>query len=256
MSGVARVEVPMIGRLASLRGRISSPWLAGTFAAAYLIASVLLGIALLTAPDDPTGDTAPVANTPGYEYQPLPGTPTPLPGPEVTAPAGELSSTEATITATTPPSPTPPPAAPAGFRQVNGPAGLRTVIPDGWRATPSTGPGADQAIDPANTTRYVKYGGSAAPTTGIEFSHARYENGFAARTDGYRRIALAPARYDGHAAVEWEFEHRDDADGVKHVRSLYWRSEGTEYFLLAAAPAAEWDQMKPIYDAMVANAAP
>jgi hypothetical protein len=254
MSGVARVEVPMIARLASLRGRISSPWLAGTFAAAYLIGSILLGIALLTAPDDPAGGAAPAANTPGYEYRPMPATPAPPPSPEESTRPGDLSSTEATITVA-PPSPPPPPAAPAGFRPVRGPAGLRTVIPDGWPAMPSAGPGADQATDPDNATHYVKYGGSAAPTAGIESSHARYENGFAARTDGYRRIALASASYDGHAAVEWEFEHRD-ATGVRHVRSLYWRSDGKEYFLLAAAPAAQWEQMKPVYDAMVANADP
>ncbi|HET9141179.1 hypothetical protein [Actinophytocola sp.] len=246
----------MIGWLASRRGRISSPWLAGAFAVAYLIASVLLGVALLTAPPDPSSDATPVASTPRYEFEPAPTQPAePTPTPPEQPRSGDLSSTEATITATPRRPEPPPPAAPTGFRQVTGPAGLRTVVPSDWRSMPSTGPGAEQATDPADATRYVKYGGAAAPATGIESAHVRFENGFAARTDGYRRIALSSASYDGHAAVEWEFEHRD-GPAVKHVRSLYWRTDGKEYFLLAAAPADEWAEMKPIYDTMVANAEP
>src|SRR5438094_111676 len=86
-------------------------------------------------------------------------------------------------------------------------------------------------------------------TLGIVPSHIQYENGFAVRAPDYRRIVLSSATYGGHDAVEWEFEHRDGVT-VAHVRSLYWRVDGKEFFLLASAPAAQWAEMKSIYDAM------
>ena len=78
---------------------------------------------------------------------------------------------------------------------------------------------------------------------------------FAVRATDYHRITLSSASYGGHDAVEWEFEDREGAN-VMHVRSLYWRAGGKEYFVLASAPAPRWAQMQPIYDTMVANATP
>ncbi|HEU5470013.1 MAG TPA: hypothetical protein VFV67_05120 [Actinophytocola sp.] len=250
----------MFGRLAGLRGRVSSHWLAGTFAAGYLVASVMLGVALLSAPGvAEQRTTTPAANTPSYRIDPLPSTGTQVPPTLPDDSGGELRTSEATVTipprpatTTVPPGPA---AAPDGFQLVTGPGGLRTVIPAGWLSMRSTGPGAVQATDPTDAARYVKFGGAAAPAIAMDDSHLRYEDGFADRTDDYRRIMLSPARHGEHDAVQWEFEHRESS-GIKHVRSLYWRTGGQEYFLLAAAPAAHWEAMVPIYEAMVANARP
>jgi hypothetical protein len=248
----------MIGRLRGLRGKLSSHWLASALAAGYLVLSIVLGVALLTAPVYTTGATAPVASTPTSTFEDLPPDPT-------TETGGGVDSSGAAATTVPRPSARPPttttrhpPAtlpAPAGYQRVSGPAGLRTVIPAGWRAARSTGPGAVQANDPADAEHYVKYGGSAAPTLAIETSHVQYENDFAARSANYRRIKLRSASYGGHDAVEWEFEQREGVS-VKHVSSLYWRADGKEYFILAAAPTGEWQHMRPVYDAMVANATP
>jgi hypothetical protein len=247
----------MISRLAAPRGQLSSRWLASAVAVAYLVISLTVGVVLLTAPKAANGITGQVANTPPYVYQESPGdvpmTLPDVPGPnnESTVIEGPTPSPPKTTSTTTPP----PPTAPAGYQRVTGPAGLRTVIPAGWRSERTSGPGAMQAYDPADAGRYVKYGGSAAPDIGIEPSHIQYENGFAARALDYRRIVLSAASYAGHQAVEWEFVHRDAA-GYRHVRSLYWRANGKEYFVLAAAPPDRWQETKPIYDAMVAHATP
>jgi hypothetical protein len=244
----------MIGRLSGLRGTLSSHWLASAFAGAYLVLSLVLGVALLSMPKDSGPAAAPVASIPTFAYQDSP-TQAPAASPnsrdDSGAPRGTTTTQPPTTTTTTPPVSS----APVGYQPVAGPGGLHTVIPAGWHSRKTTGPGALQAIDPADTVSYVKYGGSLASALGIESTHIQYENDFATRAVDYRRITLSSARYSGHDAVEWEFEHREGAQ-VLHVRSLYWRADGTEYFVLAAAPVTRWPAMRSIYDAMVANAAP
>jgi hypothetical protein len=244
----------MVGRLTRLRGRLSSHWLASIFAMTYLLVSILLGIALLNAPKVPGSTAAPVASTPKIDYSD-PTDPT-IPDPGAPDDSGPTGTTTTTTTPTTSsPAPTTAPFVPAGYQQVTGPAGLRTVIPVGWHPMRTTGPGAMQATDPADAGRWVKYGGSAAPDLAIEPVHVQYENGFADRTPDYKRLVLSSASYGGHEAVLWEFEHRDGGD-LRHVRSLYWRAGGKEYFVLASAPASRWDAMASIYDTMVANSSP
>lgn len=249
----------MIGRLAGLRGTLSSHWLASAVAGGYLVLSLVLGVALLSMPKAPGPGTRTAASIPTIVYEDSPTTESPLtslapPSPLIPSPA-DPDDSGAAATATPPTKTTPTTVAPAGFQQVSGPAGLRTVIPAGWRSAKATGPGAMQATDPADTVRYVKYGGSAAPEVGIEASHVQYENLFATRASEYKRLVLNSANYGGHDAVEWEFEHREGPN-VMHVRSLYWRAEGKEYFVLAAAPAIRWPEMQPIYNTMVENATP
>jgi hypothetical protein len=245
---VERVKVPLIGRLSGLRGRLSSHLLASAFVLSYLVISVTVGVSLLTAPKAAGGDTAPAPGPPVESHDPPPTTTMTLPG----TPG---SSDDSGAEGLTPGAPEPPSTAPAGFKWVNGPSGLRTVIPEDWRSRPSTGPGAMQAVDPADTVRYVKYGGSTAPDIAIEPSHIRYENVFATRAADYRRITLSSAKYAGHEAVVWEFEHRENG-AYLHVKSLYWRAAGTEFFVLAAGPAERWHEMLPIYDAMIGHASP
>ena len=251
----------MIGPVAGLRGRVSSHWLASAIAVAYLVASLALGVVLLSVAD-PLPPT-PVANTPrnGYDQaDPASTAPAEPATTASTAPGSDARPDESAVppgparTAPKPPAP-PPVTAPPGFQRVDGPAGVRTVIPAGWPVMRTTGPGAVQATDPTSGGRFVKYGGTAAPGLGIDVVHVQYENAFATRAANYSRIVLRSARYGGHDAVEWEFEHRDGSQ-VAHVKSLYWRAGGKEYFLLASAPATQWPQMKTVYDTMVANADP
>ncbi|MFL6142279.1 MAG: hypothetical protein ACJ72N_10500 [Labedaea sp.] len=257
--------MPIFGRAAGLRGRVSSHWLASAIALAYLIATSTLGVVLLSAPEQPVA--APAGNaydartgaTAGADSGASTGAPATTAPPSTSGPAGSRVPTgpagaARTSTRAAPPAPLPV-TAPPGFRRVTGPAGVRTVIPAGWSSVRTTGPGAVQATDPAGTGGFVKYGGSAAPGVGIDLTHVKYENDFATRAAEYSRIVLRSARYGGHDAVEWEFEHRDGPQ-VAHVKSIYWRAEGKEYFLLASAPATQWPQMKSVYDTMVANADP
>ena len=53
------MDVPMIGRLAGLRGTLSSHWLASAFAGIYLVGSLVLAIALLSMPKQSRPATVP-----------------------------------------------------------------------------------------------------------------------------------------------------------------------------------------------------
>jgi hypothetical protein len=141
-----------------------------------------------------------------------------------------------------------------GYQPVSGPGGITTVIPAGWSASPASGPGAMQANDPADPTRFIRFGGSAAPREDIYGSHVAYQSQISDRP-GFRSIRLEPTRFHGAEAVAWEFQW-DVAEGRRHVSSLYWRIGGTEYFVLAAALVHRWPETEPIFDAMIANAQP
>jgi hypothetical protein len=219
--GVAVKNVPSFGSL-------SSRWLAVTCAGLYLVVSAVVGVALLAAPHPNSG---PVATG-------------------VSADVAERSQdgTGLTTTVTTRPPP-------HGFQHVEGPERMRTVIPVGWRVVKGGAPGALRAADPSDGARFVGFGGAPAPSTDIGQTHAETESRFAERTTAYRRIELNRATYAGNPAVEWEYRH-DDGTGTQHVRGLFWRVDGVEYFVFASAPESGWPRMRPVYDEMVAHSAP
>ena len=205
--------------MASVRS-LSSRWVAWAFAAAYLVVSAAVGAVLLAMPkNDAVG---------------------------VEDPTPYISSDVPTVLSSS---------APAGFQVVRGPAGLSTVIPDGWRAASAGSPGAMRAVDPSDPARVVGFGGARASSTDIVRVHVDYESRFADRSVAYRRLDLNSATYGGHPAVEWEFQHRDGR-GLQRVHALYWLVDGVEYFVFASAPYEEWTRMKPVYEAMVANSRP
>ncbi|MGQ0840469.1 hypothetical protein [Actinokineospora sp.] len=235
----------------SRRGpQLSSRWLASSFVAAYVVVSAAVGTLLLVVPKD---DPAAAATIPTYIYE---QGPPPIEAPEATVRATPDPGPPLTglTTATASPSKVALPVD-AGTRRVQGPGGLVTVIPAGWKVTRSTGPGAMQATDPADPTRFIRYGGAAAPDADLLMSHVDYDAAFSATKPGFRRISLGTTTYHGVRAVDWEFQY-DTPQGKRHVHSMYWRVDGTEYFLYAAANTARWAETLPVYHAMIDNAAP
>lgn len=205
--------------MASVRS-LSSRWVAWAFAVAYVVVSAAVGAALLAMPKT---DAVGAENPTTYISDDVPTV--------LTSPA------------------------PAGFQRVRGPEGMETVIPDGWLTVSAGGPGAMRAVDPSDAGRIVGFGGAKATSPDIVGVHIDYEDRFADRTSAYRRLGLDSATYGGHPAVEWEFQHQDGR-GLQRVRALYWLVGGTEYFVFASGPDAQWTRMAPVYEAMVANSRP
>jgi hypothetical protein len=216
---VGDVEVKMVASVRSL----SSRWVAWALSAAYLVVSVAVGVALLVMPKIDTGQR----------------------GNPATYISDNTSKDPDTLTSQAPP----------GFQHVNGPVGLRTVIPDGWQTVTAGGPGALRAVDPADPGRIIGYGGARASSPDLVGVHIAYEKRYSDLTKNYRRVELNKAAYAGHPAVEWEFLH-DDGRGIQRVQALYWLVEDTEYFVFVSGPDTQWPRMRVVYDAMVANSRP
>ncbi|MFI9384367.1 hypothetical protein [Kutzneria sp. NPDC052558] len=149
------------------------------------------------------------------------------------------------------PAPTGPP---AGFQQVSGPAGLTTVIPNGWQV--SSIRNGFQADDPANggaSGRFVRYQGVAGEADLFTWLTA-YEKQSWSTQPGYQRVQMSQQKYQQNPAVLWEFTYSLNGES-RHVKILYWNADGTQYDVYASAPASAWAQTSPIFDAMAAGSA-
>ncbi|GAA4441273.1 hypothetical protein ACFQV2_30980 [Actinokineospora soli] len=211
---------------------------------AYVAASSVLGATLLAAPPAPEATGLPRTT---YVYEPSAPTPS---GPSSTAD----SPTGRPLITTPSPSMVALPI-PEGYQRVAGPGGLLTTVPKGWTITRSTGPGSVQATDPDDPDRFVRYGGAPSPAEGLNESHVDYAKQFAASKPGYTSIRLDALSYRGVPAVEWEFAH-DAPGGRRHAKSLYWRVDGTEFFIYAASSTDRWSETEPIYRTMMRNTEP
>jgi hypothetical protein len=142
------------------------------------------------------------------------------------------------------------------FTPVAGDDGLTTVVPAGWPAARlPTQPHAFQATDPADASRFVRFGGSLA-SGDLRRTHEDYERDDAARRlPGLTRIAMTETVLHDVPALDWEFEW-NAPEGRRHVRSLYWRVDGIEYFVYASSTVQEWPEMPAILQAMADNARP
>ncbi|MFI9450088.1 hypothetical protein [Amycolatopsis sp. NPDC052450] len=144
---------------------------------------------------------------------------------------------------------------PLSMERVNGPAGLETVIPRGWPTKTLSEPGSEQATDPADDRRIIKFGGAPpSGSTNILDYHLDYERKVAKRP-GYVLHALTPTSVRDHDAVDWRFEW-NAPEGRRHVRVVYWRTGGIEYFVYAHGPAASLPETALIVRAMVDQSAP
>ncbi|WP_436491766.1 hypothetical protein [Actinokineospora sp. HUAS TT18] len=142
----------------------------------------------------------------------------------------------------------------AGFTRVSGPGGMSTLIPAGWPQKTGTGPGNLEATDPAGNGRNVKYGGAPHDGKDLLTSHIEYAQTVSTRP-GYRQLQLGLVSFHGGDAVDWEFV-LDSGGGTRHVRSLYWRRDGYEFFVYAGSQEELWPETQAILNTMIDNATP
>ncbi len=161
-------------------------------------------------------------------------------------PATTPSTTTATTTSAT---------ASDDFDTVTAGDGFSTVVPRGWptKSLPNA-PGAFQATDPADSTNYVRYGGAAAKGD-IYQSHTDYERERSKQLTGLTRVQLTPMTVRGNEAVDWEFTW-SAPEGERHVRSVYWRTGGIEYFVYVSSLASVWEPMPTLLSTMTERARP
>ncbi|WP_143047084.1 hypothetical protein [Amycolatopsis xylanica] len=144
---------------------------------------------------------------------------------------------------------------PPEWERISAPAGLDMIIPRGWPTKTVPEPGSMQATDPGDPKRILKFGGAEpADPADIQTFHQRYERQVAQRS-GYVLLGLRPTSVRGHEAVDWEFEW-NAPEGRRHVRSVYWRAGGIEYYVYAHGPLATWSETAAIAAAMVSGSTP
>ncbi|SDX81257.1 hypothetical protein SAMN05421504_103944 [Amycolatopsis xylanica] len=215
----------------------SNARLALIVAAANLTACALVGTVLLVT----TASGGTPQSQPPPAGQPTTASSVPTAVPSSTTQSSSSSPTPSTL--------------PDNFQPVAGPAGFHTAIPAGWTTSPvRDSPGATQATDPAKPTRFVRYGGASADGEILK-SHVDYEKATSKRLAGFARSQLREMTLHGNEAITWDFEWTAP-EGLRHVRSVYWRKSGIEYFCYASSLASEWQEMDSILTTMTDNAKP
>jgi hypothetical protein len=215
--------------------------LALKLAATYLAVTGVLGAILLLTSRETTVSSTP-ARQPEAQAVPQPVWTT-------SPPPWTPATTTTTTTTTTTSSET------LGFRRVITKAGMTTVVPSEWSVADCTsGNGCEQSNDPADSERFLRFGGSPSPAQPLAETQGDYEKQFAKRA-GYQQLRLQPGEYHGYPAVEWEFELT--VSGVrKHIRVTYWRAAGNDNFVYASSTVDGWPRTLPIYQAMLADSTP
>jgi hypothetical protein len=215
----------------------------------YLFVAGALGAVLLvTSGEDAAPASFPAADTTG-DWQP---------GDYQAGLGSELTTSTtrtATSTTTTSTSTATTSTEPSGFQQVVSQAGMSTVVPAGWPVRScASGNGCEQSDDPADSDRFLRFGGSPAPTVDLAVQQTSYERDFAKRP-GYRRLVFQPGFHHGSPSVDWEFEWT--SNGVRrHVHAMYWRANGDDNFVYASSTADRWAETADIYQAMLTTSTP
>ncbi|GAA1308307.1 hypothetical protein [Saccharothrix xinjiangensis] len=216
-------------------GRLGALPLAFAITAAYVVVGGGAGVLALRAGTSgqpvarvSTTPRLPVITTPGETAPPSAAPPAPRPSSSPAAPA-------------------PPP----GFRAVEAPGGLVTVVPDDWAVGPGTVATTLVATAP-DGRREARFGG--APVT--DPGRTLLERITAAAADrerepGHARLALAETPVRGHPGVRWEF-----AEAAGRVAVAYWETGGIEYVVYASGPVEAWSDTRALLAAMVDAARP
>jgi hypothetical protein len=197
-------------------------------------------------------------------------------GSVLVTPAGQEyypESRSGALTATSYPEPTTPPRYPTSrpsrtttstttfdvdivTTSVSGGGGIFTEVPASWshRSLSAT---LDEAVDPTNKLRLLRYGGAPA-TDGrsLLYRIADAERKASIQKSGYVQLRLDPVAFHDAEAVAWEYEYYDKADNRLHCSARYWMAGGVEYVLHVQSPHSDWEETEPVLERMVETAGP
>ncbi|KQV14420.1 MULTISPECIES: serine/threonine-protein kinase [unclassified Kitasatospora] len=129
------------------------------------------------------------------------------------------------------------PAAPAGFRWVDDPAGFRVAVPQNWTRTET---GGQIDYSPDGGLHLLRFGIGPGATQSSEAHFLELEQTVAQQTD-YQRITLQTNVYQGSYGALWEFSWTDAKRGPRHAADqAFVATNGTEYAIYLASPEGDW----------------
>ncbi|MCB5165891.1 protein kinase [Streptomyces bambusae] len=144
-------------------------------------------------------------------------------------------------------------AVPAGWRQVQDPAGFSLWLPDGWQRRTDKG-----QIDytPDDGRHRLRISVDRTPDFPTPYAHLLdVEKSVRKRLPQYERRALNANTFRGLSeAGIWEFtwtEKKDFPGKRRAVDQMYVSSGGTEYAIYMTGPAADWDTTRAQFDTVL-----
>lgn len=144
----------------------------------------------------------------------------------------------------------------SGFRTVGGAEGMTIAVPSDWTVGAGAVAANQQATDPTNSYRFIRFGGLASAPGTLLDSITSYESTSLAGTGGYQRISLTPGTVGpGDDSVDWTFDFVKDG-APQRAFGHYWRHDGIDFVAYLSAPVDSWDSMQPVITEMVNSVTP
>ncbi|GAB3735075.1 hypothetical protein GCM10027598_60960 [Amycolatopsis oliviviridis] len=144
---------------------------------------------------------------------------------------------------------------PAGYRKVEGPAGVEVTIPAGWPVKSGTIPSNNQADAPDGSGSFLRYGGTPTPSMPLREAVAENETSNSGIRAGYQRLRLDYVSTEANETVVWEFLFTKNGE-QRHSLGWFWRKNGYDYVVYASAKASRWDELQPVLDVLTRTAGP
>ncbi|WP_412077067.1 protein kinase domain-containing protein [Streptomyces xanthophaeus] len=145
-------------------------------------------------------------------------------------------------------------APPAGWTQVTDPAGFTLFVPDGWQRQKN---GDQIDYTPDNGNHFIRIAADPTPDYANPYMHVLdLEKQVQKRTD-YKRQWLNQNTFRGstHAAL-WDFTWTEKANHPgprRAIEQMYVATDGTEYAVYMAGPAADWTTTRQQFDTVLSG---
>ncbi|MEV0371219.1 serine/threonine-protein kinase [Streptomyces sp. NPDC050636] len=145
------------------------------------------------------------------------------------------------------PSPSPLPPLPAGYHLKKAGQGFSFPVPDGW--APKKLPSGELAyIDPTGLVGLrvdiVAFAGSDPLQHWRETEEAKTRRD----NDNYERQRMVATTFRGRPAGYWEFTFQGRVRGYRAAELAFAGADGTQYVVYLSAPAAQWNEYRPVFD--------
>ncbi|MER5470537.1 serine/threonine-protein kinase [Streptomyces sp. NPDC002935] len=150
-------------------------------------------------------------------------------------------------------------AVPAGWQRRNDPVGFSISLPKGWKRSVSIDQDGLRQVDysPDKGKHLVRVAVDTAPDFSSSYEHmSNLEQGVSRRLLDYKQQSLKKELFRDLPGVRWEYTWNALAKDAPHYfpgpyRAIdvgYMKSDGTEYAIYEASPAADWATTKKQFD--------
>ncbi|MEU4097597.1 serine/threonine-protein kinase [Streptomyces sp. NPDC026673] len=169
------------------------------------------------------------------------------------AQGGEPRPSHSATASTSPPAPGPSPV-PAGYHLVEEPdQGFSVPVPDGWkRKLTEDGSGQVVYVDPSELAGLRIGALDYAATEPLEHFKEE-EQQTIPKVEGYQLLRMQSTRWRDRPAAIWEFTFQGRARDFRAIDLGFGEPGGREFAVYLSAPAAQWDEFRPVFDNAVAG---